>query len=198
MSKELLALDIDEVLFPLVQEFVLHHNENYATELMHSSFTSYHFDQVLGVSLEESLKRVYEFTGRDHGYIEPLEAAQDGINRLATKFDIALVTARHPQFESTTKAWLDKNFHNVFKSITMIGYERAVGVDPITKAQVCKKIGAVALIDDSLEYATQAAEIGIEAVLFGDYPWNQTEELPGGVKRVKTWAELLEHFGVKE
>ncbi len=34
-------------------------------------------------------------------------------------------------------------------------------------------------------------------VLFGDYPWNQIEDLPGNVKRAKDWDEahdLVHHF----
>ena len=63
----------------------------------------------------------------------------------------------------------------------------------ISKPDMCKKIGAVALIDDSLDYAKQCAAAGLPVFLFGDYPWNETAEpLDQRITRVGTWRMVAQ------
>ena len=57
---------------------------------------------------------------------------------------------------------------------------------------MCAKIGAVALIDDSIDYARQCAEAGLPVFLFGDYPWNRIDSGeppldPARIVRVASW-----------
>src|SRR5690349_5120082 len=124
MSKEVLAVDIDEVLFPYSKEFALHHNQKYDTELLTEHFTSYDFEKVLGTTVVEAIQRVYEFTGLVHDLVEPVTQAQDGVNRLKKRFDLFSLTARHPQFRSTTESWLEQHFPNAFSRLIMIGHEQ--------------------------------------------------------------------------
>jgi 5'(3')-deoxyribonucleotidase len=196
MSKPTLAIDIDEVLFPYVQEFVLHHNDKYATDLLPVHFTSYRFEDIIeGIDQAEAIQRVYEFCDVDHVLIEPITDAQEGVKRLSKKYDLVLLTARHPRFQNNTRRWLERYFPGGFVDLVMIGFEYDPTVEPRTKASVCKDINAVALVDDSPKYVTQATDVGIRGILFGDYPWNQVELAPG-VIRVKGWLDLAEHFGV--
>jgi len=196
MSKQIIAVDIDEVLFPFVREFAQHHNEKYATKLLPDHFTSYQFEEIIGIDRAEAIKRVYEFTGFVHETVEPIDDAEEGINRLTSRFDLALLTARHPQFQKNTNIWLQKHFPGAFHSLTMIGYEHDTSLPHRTKAEVCKEINAIALVDDSPKYITQAVQSGVKGVLFGDYPWNQVDMPSEGVVRVNGWIELAEHFGV--
>lgn len=196
MSRGLIAVDIDEVLFPFVREFALHHNDKYQTTLTQDDFFSYHFDEVIGITLDEAVARVYRFLEVDRQTIEPLSDAKAGLHRISMHYDIAVLTARHPKFQVQTERWLKQHFPVDFHSITMIGYERAAGVPPKTKAEVCVEIGAKILVDDSLKYVLDAARAGIRGVLFGDYPWNQTERLPVNVRRVQGWGELAEYLHV--
>ena len=56
---------------------------------------------------------------------------------------------------------------------------------------MCRDIGAIALIDDSLKYALECASDLSHIVLFGNYGWNQTEEpLPANVARLTNWDEV--------
>lgn len=194
MSKEVLAVDIDEVLFPFVAEFVSFHNSRYGSHLAATDFFSYDFEHVIGVSFEETIDRVYEFCGTDHASIEPLPAARRALAKLSEQFQLAVVTARHPQFEQATKLWLENNFPNIILASQFIGYA-AVMEKPRTKVEVCRQLGAVALVDDSLKHVSDCPGQGIDAVLFGDYPWNQSvTDLPAGVTRCKDWLAVLEYF----
>ena len=63
----------------------------------------------------------------------------------------------------------------------------------VSKPDMCKKIGALALIDDSLDYAKQCAAAGLPVFLFGDYPWNETAEpLDQRITRVGTWRMVAQ------
>ncbi|HEY5267859.1 MAG TPA: hypothetical protein VII94_01850, partial [Candidatus Saccharimonadales bacterium] len=81
------------------------------------------------------------------------------------------------------------------KDVVMIGWA-PIMEKPLTKAEVCIDLGAIALIDDSLPHILHAVESGVEGVLFGNYPWNQTLELPIGAIRTESWPKVLEHFNV--
>jgi hypothetical protein len=63
-----------------------------------------------------------------------------------------------------------------------------------TKAELCRELDIDYLIDDQLKHCIGVAEIGIRALLFGDYSWNQVNQLPKMVTRVKDWAAVLEYF----
>lgn len=95
---------------------------------------------------------------------------------------------------------------------------------PRKKSDMCLHVGAIALIDDAIENAFDVYENArmVECLVYGQWKWNITlhrmdrEEdqwsydqakakgiviealkptpLPEGVKRTKTWTEVVEHF----
>jgi 5'(3')-deoxyribonucleotidase len=195
MSKEVLALDVDEVVFPLVSHYLVQHNENYGTAFSADDLTTYRLEDVLSLPVDEMIKRIYEFHDADHTHIDPLENTQEGINRLRERFDINIVTARHSRFYHQTEKWLRDKIGDFFGSIHMIGYGPVVE-KPITKSEVCLSIGAIALVDDNLEHLTDLPKYGKEGVLFGDYRWNQADSLPPGITRCLDMIKVAEHFGV--
>ena len=197
MSKEVLATDIDEVLFPFLQEFSGWHNQEYGTNLEADDFKSYEFSDTLGLSVPETVHRVHTFLSVDHSFfgVSPLEESQEAISKLGEQYKLVAVTARHPQFKKSSLNYLRKFFDDKITDITLVGTSATVDVLR-SKAEVCKELGAIALIDDSVVHVTGCAEVGIDGILFGDYPWNQTDELPEGVVRHKNWAGVLEYFNV--
>lgn len=193
MSREVIAVDVDEVLFPFVSEFVKFDNAIYGGEVCAAQFSTYAFEDVLKIPLDESVERVYSFNRADHAHIEPLEQARDALITLSERFDMVIVTARHPQFETNTSSWLQRHLDGFFSSLSHIGYAPLME-KPVKKVDVCRELGAMALIDDSVGHVSECAEAGIDGILFGDYPWNQTNELPAGVIRCKNWPAVLEYF----
>ncbi|MFO0781900.1 MAG: hypothetical protein U0524_03360 [Candidatus Saccharimonadales bacterium] len=193
MTREKIAVDIDEVLFPFMPHFLEHHNSQNETNVIAEQFRTYNFATDLGVPLEEAVDHAYSFTGADHGHIRPIEDAKQGIDKLAEKYELSIVTARHPQFEANTLSWVNEHFPDVFSNITFIGFA-AIMEKPKTKAEICHALGASTLIDDSLVHVSQCVDAGIDGILFGDYPWNQSAQLPDGIKRCVDWSAVLEHF----
>lgn len=195
MTKELLACDVDEVFFPLLGHFLEDYNATHGTNITPDQFKTYHFDGPLGLTVPQTVEKIYSFLRSDHSQIELLEGVEDAIERLEKRFDMHVVTARHPDFETATWQWLQQRLPDKFKGIKLIGYAPIIE-KPTTKAHVCKGLGAVALIDDSIDHVLPCAEEGIEGILFGDYPWNQADILPAGVSRCPTWQDVPEHFNV--
>ncbi|GAC1386465.1 MAG: hypothetical protein NVS1B7_4780 [Candidatus Saccharimonadales bacterium] len=194
MSKEVIAVDVDEVLFPFLDEFITYHDNKYGSRLHKDLFYTYDFDQPLGLPQAETTKRVYEFLDYiDEIPVDPLETACSSIAKLATKYDLAIVTARHSQFERLTANWLSEHFPAIFKQVRAIGYA-AIIEQPLTKAAVCQELKAIALIDDSITHVTQCADAGIEGILFGDYPWNRIPIVKPGVFKCENWNKVVEHF----
>ncbi len=193
MTREKIAVDVDEVLFPFVEEFVKFDNAIHGGEFTSEHFLSYAFEDVLGTPMDEAVRRVYDFNGSDHGHITPLEKTHDALSSLSERFDLMIVTARHPQFAASTKDWVSRHLDGFFSSLSHIGYAPVMEM-PIKKVEVCRELGAIALIDDSLSHVSECAEDNIEGILFGDYPWNQADVLPSGVVRCRDWAAVLEHF----
>lgn len=193
MSREVIAVDIDEVLFPFVSEFVAYDNDIHGGKYTADSFDSYQFDKVLGTSLIEAVTRVYDFNAIDHQHISPLEDSKNAVLKLSQEYDLAIVTARHPRFEDNTIKWLDEHLDGLFGHVRHIGYA-PVMEKPLKKIDICQEIGAIALIDDSVEHVSQCAAAGVEGLLFGSYPWNQAKKLPPGVVRCHDWPAVLEYF----
>ncbi|HMH30906.1 MAG TPA: hypothetical protein VK534_00330 [Methylomirabilota bacterium] len=193
MARETIAVDIDEVLFPFAVNFTEFHNREYGTRTALKDIKTYHFQHDFGITMEEAVSRVYEFSGLSHDHIEPLEASQEAILDLSEDYDLALVTARSPRFEASTKKWISRHYGDIFAGATFIDYSPAME-KPLKKIDICREIGAVALIDDSLGHVSECAEVGIAGVLHGNYPWNQANELPELVTRCEKWPAVLEYF----
>jgi deaminated glutathione amidase len=135
------------------------------------------FHQVWGGSLEEGSIKVREFF--ESPEFEEISIIPDSITalrKLCHDFTLHIVTARPNYAEAVTKKFISKYFHNIFTEVHF-GNHYAVDGLPISKAEICKRINAVILIDDSLKYAKNCAAEGIPVVLFGEYPWNRPEPL---------------------
>lgn len=189
----MIAVDVDEVLFPFIRGFVAHDNALHGGTLHEDDFATYKFEDVIDIPFDEAVERIYDFNGASHDHIEPLETIDRAIDRLSESYELAIVTARHPQFADNTVNWLQRHFGDSFKTVVHVGFA-ALMEKPRKKVEVCQELGAIALIDDSLEHVSECSEQGIEGILFGNYRWNQTQNLPNGVTRCKNWAEILDYF----
>jgi uncharacterized HAD superfamily protein len=196
MTKPVLAVDVDEVLFPLLDGFTVWHNQAYGTSLTVSMFKTYRFADTLGMEVPESIDRIRRFISNGHATVEPIRDAQNAIKRLAETYTIVIVTARFPDLRGVTEEYLDTYFMSHIKDIHMAGYPGDLyGVRP--KVEICSEINAVALIDDSFRHVNDCARAGMQGVLFGDYAWNRQEgPLPERIVRCSNWSEVVEFFDV--
>ncbi len=189
----MIAVDIDDVLFPFVPEFVQFDNARFNGSLSEDDFFNYRFWEVLGIPLDEAVERVYDFNAAEHSHIEPLYNVKDSLKALSKDYDLVVITARHPRFADVTDNWLNTHLEGIFSEVVHIGHALVVD-EPQRKVDVCHKLKAFALIDDSLDHTSECVDEGIEGILFGNYPWNQSDKLPKGVSRCEDWPAVEEYF----
>lgn len=105
--------------------------------------------------------------------LEPIPTAFPVLQRLKERFSLQIVTARQSRLNTLTSAWIDRYFPNTFEAIHFGNHFSKPGEKARSKAEICREINAVMLIDDSLTYNLQCAKHGLPTLLFGDYGWNQ-------------------------
>ncbi len=197
-SKKVIAVDADEVLAEFMEHFLMFHNLRYETQFTKSEITSFRFEEVFKIEERDVLSRIGEFyEDKVIHEIKPVKGALAGINELLDRgYNLEIITARPPYYKKITIDWVEKHFPKKFKQIHFAFNPFNKNSERLTKAQICKQIGAKVLIDDNLVNALDCAENGITVYLM-DAPWNKTEDLPGNVVRVGSWKEIVERLEVK-
>jgi len=201
MSKprQKIAIDIDDVLADNAAGFIAFSNKTWGTTLQAEDYQE-HWMELWNVGLEEAERRAKILTDasifREYAYSE---TALPVLLRLSKDYDLCIVTSRRSHTRDDTAAWIHKYYEGLFsdetihyagiwdEGITLSGLNR-------TKADIITELGADYLIDDQLKHCEGVVLTGCKALLFGNYKWNQVNELPEGMARVKDWAAVEEYF----
>jgi uncharacterized HAD superfamily protein len=193
-SKQTIAVDIDEVLTPHFQDLINWYNATYNTSLTlldnHPTDTkNWGTDSIV-----EAVQRVQKFfETQEFKKSQPFEEAKSAVNQLSRRYKMISITSRDTIIEQLTREWLNQHFPELFKEAHFAAmYSLDNKAKP--KAEIARSVGVDFMIDDSLEHITNASKAGIIGLLFGNYPWNQTDELPSGVVRVQNWQAVLDYF----
>ena len=191
--KQVLAVDIDDVIFPFVPELAKFHNQRFDTELDIDSFHSYIFNEVWGGTSEEGHSKVMDFFETDCMEVEPIAGSRETLARLSSQFDLFIVTSRDEELRSVTEPWIEKYFKDFFQELILCG-NPYTGNGYISKVQTCKKIGAQFLIDDQRKYCQECGNEGVRSIIFGDYRWNRGT-VPTLSVRARDWGEVERIIG---
>jgi uncharacterized HAD superfamily protein len=193
-KKPTIAVDIDEVLFPMAPTFLEYHNSNHGTAFTVDQMTSYYVENLTGETVEEVIAKIKAYLKTEHYSLgQPIPGSLEAIKALREHYRLVLITARNDFYRGHTEDFIEKHFTGLFDELrythTLENPETTV-----PKSVICKETGAIALIDDHLYNVRDAAQAGIRGILFGNYPWNAADELPDGVTRCVDWPAVLEHF----
>ena len=156
-----------------------------------SDFMSYDFATVWRCSLANASVVVAAFL-RSPFFLElrPLAGAREVLLRHVGRLRFVVVTSRSIDIAKETRAWLDRHFEGCFDGAL---FGNAYGrFAKRNKSELCRQVGAVALVEDNAAYAFEAATAVKKVYLFGHYAWNTTgaTPLPPNVKRVADWETL--------
>lgn len=185
MERLKIAVDFDDVLVPAAPSILDYYNATYGASVQLKDFYS-EWD----VPNEISIKRVDTYLrSPEYQTIQPFAEAVEALRLLSAQHDLHIVTGRPDHLSEPTHFMLDKHFPGIFKTVQFTNF---FGAKPRSKAEVCQELGVDALIDDHLHHATVVAACGILTLLFGDYPWNESDDLPSGVIRTKNWQQVDE------
>jgi 5'(3')-deoxyribonucleotidase len=195
MKKQIIAIDIDDVLADHVAAFVVFSNSQYGTNLGKHNYDD-RWSTLWDVDRNEIERRALEFhTAESIMEYELIEEAQSALSALSKHYELSIVSARPRHVIDASQMWLEKHFGPIFKEVHFLPYWEEA--NKLSKADICNQIGAEFLIDDIVKHCNLAAECGIQSLLFGDYSWNQSGTIHDDVSRVKNWQEVLEYFDVK-
>lgn len=197
MSKEVLALDIDDVVVKHVEGFIQWSNTTYGTVLTPDDYSeAWHELWNIEKDQVEERKKLF-FTDEIVGGFEIVEGAGEGLMALAGIKKIIGVTSRRESLQPITEQVLEIVAPGAVDDIVFATFFRDGQKFTRSKAEICPQIGAMDLIDDHLKHCLSVSKAGVNAVLFGDYPWNtSSDELPKNIVRAKDWPAVLSHFGV--
>jgi hypothetical protein len=189
------AFDLDEVLADFVGPLLEFHNRVYQTKLTREHASMYDLSGTLKCSREEVSRRMDEFYKSHEFFTLPaVDGAKEVIGRVKKKYELAIVTSRPSSLHEPTVAWLNTNFPHTFSGPYFSTNDLSGSAGERTKAEICKNIGAMAIVEDHPEYARQCSENGIHVLLFSR-PWNKEDDFPAGkVTRVDSWGAVEEEI----
>ncbi len=188
------AVDIDDVLFPLVPHLTAFVNARLATNIRLDQYSTYDFSRVWNISRDEAVDLAELYLDVHPLDLAPLQSAADAVARLRSGYRLVVVTSREERFRAKTEAWLDRHFPGSFDEVAMTGnHYRGNGC--LSKGDVCRDMGVEYLIDDHPRHLSSARSRGVRGILFGDYPW-QREYPAQGRRRVPSWPMMPAALGI--
>ncbi|KAI0080025.1 hypothetical protein K474DRAFT_1658267 [Panus rudis PR-1116 ss-1] len=205
-GEPIIALDMDDVLSQTNEIVAKWHNEAYGTNMTVKDFLYYHYwkNPYWGTP-DETFQKVEDFWKTN--YIEivpPVEGAPEGVKKLRELgFRLVVVTARQEREMERGKKWLAQHFPGLIDGIVCTGQsqetlgDNEVLLTKLPKAEVCHKLGAKLLIDDSLENALKCVQANppVPVILFGDNEWNKRESTYKDISQELSFEQRLEKEG---
>lgn len=196
-NKPVIAVDVDDVLFPTndgTRGFVNNNFDRDYSEEDHSQPGEYkgYFERVWGVDHDTAEHWYHSFINSGAlTEMEPVEGAIEAIKELEKNHTLVVVSARHEDQVDMTHQWLLKHFPSVFKDVRFIsGWYHG---RKVSKGDVCREIGADYLIDDHIDHCLEAEKAGTKALLFSEYGWSK-DERANSLTRVKDWPAVKKFF----
>lgn len=185
MKRLVIAVDCDDVLVATTPYFVEAYNTLYGTSVALAQAHS-GGEKVWQADLDllnDRLRGLME--AEAYSLLKPSREAIEVLQRLSARHELHVVTARREEERELTQRMLDTVLPGVFTSMDLVGWKGS-------KGDVCQRIGASILIDDSARHLHDAIDKGLSkkgALLFGEYPWN-AEHSGGDLLHCRTWHDV--------
>lgn len=188
-----IAVDIDDVLADCNAGINAFLAEEKGIFLQREDWKHFNLEDNTGHSIEEAIALYDEF--HDSKYLAELaliDGSLEAIAHLATHHTIVALTSRGDSLHEATRRVIDQftgHIETIFYT-NQYNHVPATG-ERTTKGVICKREGIDLMIEDGLPNMESCVQHGIPVLLF-DTPWNQTAELPQGVRRIHNWKEAVD------
>jgi len=193
VAKPHLAIDFDEVLFPLEESLAAYHNQVYATEFTAADLRkAYEYHLVWGGTRRQANAKVFDFRNSAfHAGTDPVAGAATALNRLAEHYRLTIITARGLRAQLATLSWIKNKLPaDHIDNVIFTGnhYENDF---LISKTQACHDNHVEYLIDDALRYLREAHQAGIKTIKFGQDPYDG-KPIEKGMLKAANWQEVTD------
>ncbi|HEX8183068.1 MAG TPA: hypothetical protein VF575_05735 [Candidatus Saccharimonadales bacterium] len=198
MAKPIIAIDLDDVLSDSTESLRQVVNTQYGVSLEPEHYRipgeySRYYERVWEMHGIGNTVSYADLEGQmisDQSHMPVKFGAVRVLKQLQKHHDLVVLTARNPDWEVATSAWLNIHFPGIFRRVVFGGGRKSVIAK--SKGEWCADIGASWLIDDNPEHCQTAVKHGITPILFGEYGWHL--RVPMEFQRCRNWEELSEYF----
>lgn len=202
MKKPIIAVDVDDVLAKTSQGFIEFSNKTWGHRL---TIDDYDEDWVKAWGTSVEVARARADVLHASGVFAELPSFSDALSvliKLKEHYRLVVATSRRASISQQSKEWIKQHYPDIFDGVFFSGiYDGQLGKhqDHIarTKNGLLVEIGADYLIDDQLKHCFAAGSHGVDAILFGNYAWNQSAELPAHVTRCADWEAVEAYFATR-
>ena len=119
MTKQTIAIDIDDVLAGHAEAMVKFGNELYGTSLTIDDYNE-HFAVMWRTEKEETERRALEWLTSGHFRTLPtVMGAKEVLAELHTRFKLVVLTSRRNILAVHTREWLDTHFAGIFDEVAL-------------------------------------------------------------------------------
>ena len=195
MVKPVLAIDIDDVLYPFSSEFLKYANSKLGANKTLDDMVTYRLDTVYGVSYSKIAELIEAFMAEEFvNEFIPILGSQDALNQLNDSFDLQIVTARLSKYAAQTNLWIDKFFPGIFSNIHYCEFYALTprsDYKKMTKLMKCREIDAFALIDVNAYNIENVMSGGLAGILFGEYAWHDELSDKYQPLKLRSWDHLI-------
>ncbi len=185
-----IGFDLDDVLLNFNEAQLYHANKKYDKNVEKKDIKTFLFlEENFGIPTVDAISMLDNFFFHDdHLNVLPVEGAQEVVKKLSEYNELFIITAKPDALEEVTKKWLEKYFTGLFENVHFANHFLSVDKRR-KKSEICLELQLDYFIDDSIDYATDVASVGIPVLLL-DTPWNQTDKLPENITRVYSWTDI--------
>ncbi len=192
-NAKIIGVDFDDVIVSTNEALALWHNRIHGTSYKLADISSWELSHLWGCTREEVAHRIHEFfSSAEHNSTEQIYGAVDALEIL-NKRNLHIITGMPLDFEQVTIILAERHIPFLIDRFNFINTLTFEKVPSRTKAEVCIELGVEVFIEDNLDYAHNVASADVPVLLF-DRPWNQTDDLPANIHRVRSWDEILERL----
>lgn len=185
-----IAVDFDEVLFPLVLRMMERHETLYGVKLDYDDFRNYRFNEALKVGEDEASNYYLDFALSEFSIKTlPLAHAFDVLLKRKTAGDrLFIASSSQVEVVESKQMRLDQHFPGIFEVFHAANHYSMLGGPVRSKRDICLEIEADVMIDDNPRHLLECVGAVKYPILLGDFPWNKGE-FPTLI-RARDWREV--------
>lgn len=212
MGKPRLAVDHDDVISSWNKGFRKGFKEMYGRPLGRRLGAYFSFDLTYGPPELRGVPAGVSWLDVIHRHtiensmrmMKPVTGAVEVLGRLATIFEIHIVTSRPPQTREITEEWIAKFLPDGL--VAGLHMPTGEGLSPLhtDKGEYCRDLGMIGIIDDRDDNVLSVRRAGMLAISFGDYYYNYLkvddsrvnntrntrQVVPEDIHKSYTWREV--------
>jgi len=194
-NRETIAMDLDMCLGDYAPLFCRISNAQFGTHLTPREYSEDWPTLWGGVDAAEVARRTAIINQRQFEPGRDMRAIREAgpvCAELAKDWDLVVATSRPLDIMRPTRAWIDRNYPDIFKDVFSTG---TWADKSLTKGEVLMEKGIRYLEDDQLRHVVGMSAVGGTGVLYGNYTWSQNLDCGDSpIVIARTWEAVRNYF----